>query len=136
MLKNTNNTFGYVKFLHYLKASDKGSILPSSSTFPLFGISFTNPLSRHRTDVVLCVKVCLFYFSSIYHINYIIYGNAVWKIDTWNIIWNIKNTSKAHSLIIGLRQGFQFTGSNGFGQYRIFTKVTGMDPAPSCRQQQ
>lgn len=64
---------------------------PSSPTSPLLGVGLANPLSGHRADVVLCVKVCLLYFSSIYHKNYIIYGNAVWKIDKQNI----KNTSKS-----------------------------------------
>lgn len=66
-------------FCVFFKGFRQGPTLPSSSTFPLFGVSFTDPLGRHCTDVVLGVKVCLLDFSSIYHINYIIYGDAVWK---------------------------------------------------------
>lgn len=49
---------------------------PASTSFPLFGIGQANPLSCHGADVVAGVKVSLLYLPSIYHINYVIYGDA------------------------------------------------------------
>lgn len=50
---------------------------PASTSFPLFGVGQANPLLCHSADVVIGVKVGLLNLASIYHINNIIYGDAV-----------------------------------------------------------
>lgn len=50
---------------------------PASTSFPLFGIGQANPLCCHSADVVVGVKVGLLNLASIYHINDIVYGDAV-----------------------------------------------------------
>lgn len=52
---------------------------PAGTSFPLFGIGQANPLGCHGADVVAGVKVGLLYLPSIYHINNVIYGDAVKK---------------------------------------------------------
>lgn len=50
---------------------------PASTSFSLFSIGQTDPLGCHCANVVVGVKVGLFNFASIYHIDHIIYGDAV-----------------------------------------------------------
>lgn len=50
---------------------------PAGTSFPLFGVGQANPLRCHSADVVACVKVGLLNLASIYHINNVIYGDAV-----------------------------------------------------------
>lgn len=52
---------------------------PASTTFPLFGVGEADPLLRHGADVVVGVKVGLLNFASVYHVNNIVYGDAVRK---------------------------------------------------------
>lgn len=66
------------------KFSNSSLFLPSCSTFPLLGISFTNPLSCHCANVVLGIKVSFLYFSTIYNEYHVIYCNAVLKEEKRN----------------------------------------------------